>query len=192
MNKVKVVTVGEINSGKTSLVMRLICNKFCTSESTIGASFLTYSHDNVKYEIWDTAGSERFAPLAPMYYRGADIFVLVFDTSYNDFINRLIYFFQSVERNNQKNYKIIVVGNKIDKINIEVDIPFIETIIKSYLQSEHIVSYIYLSALRGDNFDEFKDILINTGNEISKNKIIDDDQQIITLENDEQKCCWII
>lgn len=31
------------------------------------------------FEIWDTAGQERFHSLAPMYYRGAQAAIVVFD-----------------------------------------------------------------------------------------------------------------
>lgn len=33
----------------------------------------------VKFEIWDTAGQERFNSLAPMYYRGAQAALVVYD-----------------------------------------------------------------------------------------------------------------
>lgn len=33
----------------------------------------------VKFEIWDTAGQERYHSLAPMYYRGAQVAIVVYD-----------------------------------------------------------------------------------------------------------------
>ena len=33
----------------------------------------------VKFDIWDTAGQERYHSLAPMYYRGAQAAVVVYD-----------------------------------------------------------------------------------------------------------------
>ena len=33
----------------------------------------------MKFEIWDTAGQERYHSLAPMYYRGAQAAIVVFD-----------------------------------------------------------------------------------------------------------------
>lgn len=35
--------------------------------------------DTIKLEIWDTAGQERYHSLAPMYYRGAQAAVVVYD-----------------------------------------------------------------------------------------------------------------
>jgi len=47
------------------------------------AAFLTQTiciDDNtIKFEIWDTAGQERYHSLAPMYYRGAQAAIIVYD-----------------------------------------------------------------------------------------------------------------
>ena len=49
------------------------------------AAFLTQTVNlddtTVKFEIWDTAGQERYHSLAPMYYRGAQAAVVVYDIS---------------------------------------------------------------------------------------------------------------
>lgn len=47
------------------------------------AAFLTQTvcldDTTVKFEIWDTAGQERYHSLAPMYYRGAQAAIVVYD-----------------------------------------------------------------------------------------------------------------
>ena len=47
------------------------------------AAFLTQTvlvdDTTVKFEIWDTAGQERYHSLAPMYYRGAQVAIVVYD-----------------------------------------------------------------------------------------------------------------
>lgn len=49
----------------------------------IAAAFLTQTvcleDTTVKFEIWDTAGQERYHSLAPMYYRGAQAAIIVYD-----------------------------------------------------------------------------------------------------------------
>lgn len=49
----------------------------------LSAAFLAQSvcldDTTVKFEIWDTAGQERYHSLAPMYYRGAQAAIVVFD-----------------------------------------------------------------------------------------------------------------
>src|SRR5256885_16949932 len=50
---------------------------------TFTAAFLTQTvcldDTTVKFEIWDTAGQERYHSLAPMYYRGAQAAIVVYD-----------------------------------------------------------------------------------------------------------------
>jgi small GTP-binding protein len=51
--------------------------------SSFTAAFLTQTvcldDTTVKFEIWDTAGQERYHSLAPMYYRGAQAAIVVYD-----------------------------------------------------------------------------------------------------------------
>ena len=42
----------------------------------------------VQINIWDTAGHERFANLAPMYYRGAQGALVVYDITQADSLER--------------------------------------------------------------------------------------------------------
>ncbi|KAF2301292.1 hypothetical protein GH714_022459 [Hevea brasiliensis] len=72
----KLVLLGDMGTGKTSLVLRFIKGQFFDNqEPTIGAAFFTQilslAEATVKFDIWDTAGQERYHSLAPMYYRGA-------------------------------------------------------------------------------------------------------------------------
>lgn len=54
-----------------------------SSSLPLSAAFLAQSvcldDTTVKFEIWDTAGQERYHSLAPMYYRGAQAAIVVFD-----------------------------------------------------------------------------------------------------------------
>ena len=54
-----------------------------THTHTHTAAFLTQTVNlddtTVKFEIWDTAGQERYHSLAPMYYRGAQAAIVVYD-----------------------------------------------------------------------------------------------------------------
>ncbi|KAE8708833.1 Ras-related protein Rab-5A [Hibiscus syriacus] len=82
----KLVLLGDVGAGKSSLVLRFVKGQFVEfQESTIGASFfsqtLAVNDANVKFEIWDTAGQERYHSLAPMYYRGAAAAIIVYDTT---------------------------------------------------------------------------------------------------------------
>merc|ERR1719515_442416 len=90
----KLVLLGEAAVGKSSLVLRFVKGHFQDyQESTIGAAFLTqtvcFEDITVKFEIWDTAGQERYHSLAPMYYRGAQAAIVVYDITNPDTFGRV-------------------------------------------------------------------------------------------------------
>lgn len=81
-----VVTVGESGVGKTSLTLRFVNNHFKENiVATIGASFLTKTvttkGTNIRFNIWDTAGQEKYRSLASLYYRGVDCAIIVYDVT---------------------------------------------------------------------------------------------------------------
>ena len=87
------VLLGESAVGKSSLVLRFGKGQFNEFEqSTIGAAFFTKTvcleDTTVKLEIWDTAGQERYHSLVPMYYRGAQAAIVVYDVTKADTFER--------------------------------------------------------------------------------------------------------
>jgi small GTP-binding protein len=118
--EIKVVLLGAAGAGKTSIVRRFVKNDFCPDEmSTIGCSFmskLVLAKDNtpVKCHIWDTAGQEAYASLAPLYYRNAQIAVVAYDITSTKSLRTLKYWINELKNNGPLDVPIIVVGNKMD------------------------------------------------------------------------------
>ncbi|EPB91575.1 hypothetical protein PS15m_008479 [Mucor circinelloides] len=115
----KVVILGSQGVGKTSLVIRYIDKTFSpNSTSTIGASFMTKKQtvDNckVRLQIWDTAGQERFRAMAPMYYRGAQAALLVYDITSQESFEELSSWIEELKRNMTEDLVIVVAANKLD------------------------------------------------------------------------------
>jgi small GTP-binding protein len=84
VRKEKVVLVGTHASGKTSLVQRFVQGTFSRDcPMTVGAAYVaklvTVGERAVQLEIWDTAGSEKYRSLTPLYYRDARAAIVVFD-----------------------------------------------------------------------------------------------------------------
>jgi Ras-related protein Rab-5C len=82
----KIVLIGAASSGKTALVNRFSRDSFQEhSEATIGAAFVAKlvraGGAELKLEIWDTGGTEKYKALAPMYYRDARAAIVVFDVT---------------------------------------------------------------------------------------------------------------
>jgi small GTP-binding protein len=83
-HKIKVVLLGNAGVGKTCITNQFVRSEFpVNSESTIGAAFnklsLVVNNKYFDIEFWDTAGQERYKSLAPMYYRGAHLVIIVYD-----------------------------------------------------------------------------------------------------------------
>eukprot|EP00041_Stephanoeca_diplocostata_P001690 m.20994 g.20994 ORF g.20994 m.20994 type:complete len:207 (-) comp12280_c0_seq2:312-932(-) len=115
----KLVLLGESAVGKSSLVLRFVKGQFHEyQESTIGAAFLTQTvcldDTTVKFEIWDTAGQERYHSLAPMYYRGAQAAIVVYDVTNTDTFNRAKTWVKELQRQANPNIVIALAGNKAD------------------------------------------------------------------------------
>ena len=68
----------------------------------------------VKFEIWDTAGQERYHSLAPMYYRGAQAAVVVYDVTSQDSFERAQRWISELRDQANKDIVIALAGNKID------------------------------------------------------------------------------
>ncbi|KAI3417003.1 uncharacterized protein J3R85_014845 [Psidium guajava] len=115
----KLVLLGDMGAGKTSLVLRFVKGQFHEyQESTIGAAFFTQvlslNEATVKFDIWDTAGQERYHSLAPMYYRGAAAAVVVYDLTSMDSFQRAKKWVQELQRQGNPKLIMFLVANKAD------------------------------------------------------------------------------
>ena len=120
--KFKTVIIGEAGVGKTSIVQQFV-NK-CFQEKyveTIGVEFFTKTfkiNDKIiKAEIWDTAGSERFASITKNYYRGADGALIVYDISNKTTFDNVENWFNELKNACKEEAFIILIGNKNDLEN---------------------------------------------------------------------------
>ncbi|PWN33367.1 uncharacterized protein FA14DRAFT_109115, partial [Meira miltonrushii] len=116
----KVVILGAQGVGKTSLVHRYTSGQFSASAvpSTIGASFLTkkliVDGIKVRLQLWDTAGQERFRSMAPMYYRGANAAVIVYDITNPHSFEDVKTWIDELRQNVHSDLVIHIVGSKAD------------------------------------------------------------------------------
>ncbi|XP_059583164.1 ras-related protein Rab-17 isoform X2 [Alligator mississippiensis] len=81
----KVVLLGSMAVGKSSLAFRYVKNSFRETMPTVGCSFfkqmIRLETANIMFEIWDTAGQEKYHSVCHLYYRGARAALLVYDIS---------------------------------------------------------------------------------------------------------------
>ena len=157
----KIVFLGAMGVGKSSLVYRMIRNAFPDPCSGRSASFLvhkmTVDGRVVKLELWDTAGQERFRSLAPMYYKGASGAVVVFDVSDASSFEVAQRWIDELKTRALPNCQIFLVGNKIDLTERAVD----PDRIKEFSQSVGI-RYFETSAKTGEGAKEALEAIVRS------------------------------
>ena len=119
----KIIFVGDAGVGKTTIISRIMDNPYNeVYEPSIGVDFMSknikFRDQNVKLQMWDTAGQEKYKGLIPSYVRNSSIVFLVYDISVKtsfDNIPKWITFIRTIE-----NTSLVLCGNKIDLSNREV------------------------------------------------------------------------
>ncbi len=157
----KVILIGEMGVGKTSLVLRFCSGAFKrTYISTIGVNVsdkLVKVKDNkiVQLVIWDIAGQIKFQTMRTEFYKGAKGIFFVFDLTDPNSFNNIKSWYQDIKNNlssSEKNAKKrelfgFLIGNKRDlkeerKVKAEDALK---------LSKELNLEYLETSALSGDN-----------------------------------------
>ena len=150
----KLIMVGDVDTGKTCMIIRLIHGYLSTSQApTIGAAFLdrkmTLSNGNeINLKIWDTSGDERYDSVMPVYYRGSSCVFCVFDVSKRETFNSLDKWINRSRELIADNIPIIVVGAKCDKQPEVTDEE-----VERYVKSKNC-EYRKCSSLTGENVSE--------------------------------------
>ena len=116
---VKIVLLGDSSVGKTTIINITQGKDFATDQqSTIGACFyikkIKIDDTIVKLHIWDTAGQERFRSISPMYFRDADVIILVYAINNVTSFQSMRTWYQSIKDTCVTMPKILVFANKID------------------------------------------------------------------------------
>ena len=156
--ELKIILIGESGVGKTSIISRFAHNKFEENiQSTIGGTFSTkilLFNDGKKliFNIWDTAGQEKYRSLTKMFYNEAKVAVLVYDITNQDSFDKLKEFWiNDLKENITSDIILFLVGNKIDLVEEEeVNIEYV----KKFAEKLNI-DYFSVSAKKNDGIKEF-------------------------------------
>ena len=141
--QVKVVILGESSVGKTCIVQRFANDKFKEeSGTTLGATFLSKVFDipsteaSVKFQIWDTAGQEKYRSLAAMYYQDAAAAILVYDITNKTSFEGITYWISELKSKAPEGIKIAIAANKSDLVEKEA-VNFMEA--KKFAADSHAI-----------------------------------------------------
>lgn len=129
----KIILIGDSSVGKTCLFKKLTTGNYSDKNiSTIGVDRKSFSlkvkveenneeiEKNFTIQLWDTAGQERFRAVTKGYYKDSQGLLLLYDITNQETFNNLDRWINGVkdslgeDNENENNYIIILLGNKLD------------------------------------------------------------------------------
>ena len=116
---IKIIMVGAMNVGKTSLVTKYATGKTPNqTKTTKNASYVSklkkINSYNFEIKLWDTAGQEKYKSLTKLFTKDAKIAILVYSIDSEESFNSLDEWLKLVKSSNPDNLILGVAGNKSD------------------------------------------------------------------------------
>jgi len=162
----KYIIIGDTGVGKSCLLLQFTDKRFQpVHDLTIGVEFgariIAVEGQNVKLQIWDTAGQESFRSITRSYYRGAAGALLVYDITRRETFDHLTSWLEDAKQHASPHMTIMLIGNKSDlghrrAVTYEEGAAFAR---------EHGLVFLETSARTAHNVE---DAFINTAREIYK------------------------
>ena len=192
----KAIFLGDASVGKSSLIQRYFDNKFDEHiPNTIGTAFLTKVFEDekkkttVKLNVWDTCGQERFMAIASIYYRDANVIIMVIDVDSERSLEMAQKYLSEIKGNAVNNPFVVLVANKIDLLprfnkfseagpDLYKSCPFYDKIIK--FMEMNSLEHIFWTSAKEENGNVSK-MFDFIGSAILNGKLhIDNEQKGIT------------
>ena len=117
----KVILLGDKGVGKSNIISRFINDTFDDFETHLWSGeywkemiFKDYKNQVVKFDIWYSAGQERYRSLPKIFFKEVDIAILVYDITSKNSFEEVAYWYEQLKNNAPKNVVIGLAGNKSD------------------------------------------------------------------------------
>ena len=172
----KIITLGESNVGKRAFLERFTDNSYDSN----GLHFrMKVIQVEVKLQIIDTEGEERFRTITKTYYKGVHGFILMYDVTDLYTFKNIRNSIKQVIANGEKSMKKVLVGHKCD----EHDRVVTEEEGKK-LAEDYNIAFFESSAKTNKNVSEVFEYL---SREILLEQEINKTEERIKLANDKKK-----
>ena len=201
MFEAHIVTLGDGQVGKTSIILRYIENSFSLNYlSTIGIDskikkVKLSNGEEVKVKISDTAGQERFKSIASNYMKKANGILLVYDITNPKSFEAINNWFSEIKQDDNPK-PIILIGNKSDMSDSrQVSTEDGKNLAKNSGGAGNEIHFYETSCKTGDNIEEAIMDLVNqiynkfSGNDISNDNIKIDKKETGKNNKGKKKCC---
>src|SRR3989338_10498987 len=121
----KYIIIGDSGVGKSCLLLQFTDKRFeSMHDLTIGVEFgarvVSINGQEVKLQIWDTAGQDSFRSITRSYYRGAVGALVVFDVTKRESFEHMQMWIDDANAHSHTPITMMLVGNKIDLENQRV------------------------------------------------------------------------
>ena len=152
----RILILGNSTVGKTSFLVRFCDGKFEEDAiTTVGVDckkkFIKRNNKNIKLNIIDTAGQERFRAIAKNMFKNADGIILMYDVTNEQSYNEIKEWISSLkEVLDLEKIAIVIAGNKIDLKSERV----IKEDRRKNLEEKQKIKVIETSAKENTNVDE--------------------------------------
>ena len=194
----KVLLLGDTTVGKTCFLMKYTDKTFQDIHmATIGLdyrlkSMKLKSGKNIKLQIWDTAGQDRFRAITKNYYKGSHGIILIYDVTNIQTFENVKSWVNQIREEASTNVIIYIAANKID-MEEERKVSKEEGEEKA---KYHNVAFLETSALNGTNIEKafqelINDVYHNNKGDFKKdvNLLLDDKGMDISEPKKEEKGC---
>ena len=198
---VKIVIVGGNLIGKTNVTFHFINHDFIQQHFESNSvqyytKLINCLNKNLRFDIWDTVGNVRYRNLNKIFYKDANICLLLFDLTNLDSLDDVDYYYNEIKLNNYENCCMILVGNKCDDIENR---KIFKKDIKQ-LKEKYKIPYFEISCKNGRNIKELEYFICRSRIQNTINDDIEDNQNVIQYNqyfkikkqsNRVQKKCFI-
>ena len=179
MINLKIILVGNVAVGKTSIIGRYINNSFddkyrCTIQAEQQTKIIKEDEStSIKMNIWDTVGQEKFRSVTRQYYHDCQGAIIVFDLTKKKTFDDIKKWLNDIKNYGNDDTIIILLGNKSD---LTGDRELSPSDIKDKLKEfDDDFLYYEVSAKIGNNismaFDKLKKLIMeNRSKKEEKNK----------------------
>lgn len=197
----KILVVGDIGCGKTAFVKRVITNTFSQQyKSTIGVDMMqklfNVNTSRIRLTLWDIAGQERYGNMTRVYYKEADMAIVMFDLLRLGTFENVTKWIYDLRSKLSDELIIFMVGTKTDLVDPDEEPSVSPDMIERLMSSHSIKHYYHISSKTGENVDTLmnKIALVMLEHKIKMSKendeIADTGFHLSSdMEKDDKPCC---